>query len=284
MSEPKRWTVPASVCPAALGNGYPEVNVIAAEDYDRLREERDRLAEASETLAARDLSCPLVPMGRTDPMSDKPNPTGVPYPPNPPENPPHPFIPGSPGWLAYERGRAAADSWWRSRLVSDETVEAVAKVIAGPAKCCCDDDWRLPPSRVCPVHGEGSWPYQSHYAKARAVLAALLPVAGGSGGRSAPGNFRAANLPAEKPETDTSPEPIPDSEFVEPPLMPPDPISERMIDVADDAFRHGSSDEQAWRECLGDALHAVYPLIRERVIAEASQGKRPANPEPETDT
>ena len=101
---------------------------------------------------------------------------GVPYPPNPPENPPHPFIPGSPGWLAYERGRAAADSWWRSRLVSDETVEAVAKVIAGPAKCCCDDDWRLPPSRVCPVHGEGSWPYQHHYAKARAALAALLPV------------------------------------------------------------------------------------------------------------
>lgn len=41
MSEPKRWTVPASVCPAALGNGYPEVNVIAAEDFDRLRDERD---------------------------------------------------------------------------------------------------------------------------------------------------------------------------------------------------------------------------------------------------
>jgi hypothetical protein len=84
---------------------------------------------------------------------------------------------------AYARGFAAADSWWRSRLVSDETVEAVAKVIAGPAKCCCDDDWRQPRSRVCPVHGEGSWPYQHHYAKARAALASLIPV-------------------AEKPETD----------------------------------------------------------------------------------
>lgn len=77
-------------------------------------------------------------------MSDKPNPTGVPYPPNPPENPPHPFIPGSPGWLAYERGRAAADSWWRSRLESDETVEAVAQTESfrgGPCLCSrCNDE------------------------------------------------------------------------------------------------------------------------------------------------
>ena len=86
--------------------------------------------------------------------------------------------------LTWQEGFAAADSWWRSRLVSDETVEAVARVIAGPAKCCCDDDWRQPRSRVCPVHGEGSWPYQHHYAKARAALASLIPV-------------------AEKPETDT---------------------------------------------------------------------------------
>ena len=120
-------------------------------------------------------------------MSDKPNPTGVPYPPNPPENP-HLAMDDefdhAADALTWQEGFAAADSWWRSRLVSDETVEAVARVIAGPAKCCCDDDWRQPRSRVCPVHGEGSWPYQHHYAKARAALASLIPV-------------------AEKPETDT---------------------------------------------------------------------------------
>lgn len=107
-------------------------------------------------------------------------------------------------------GFAAADSWWRSRLVSDETVEAVARVIAGPAKCCCDDDWRQPRSRVCPAHGEGSWPYQHHYAKARAALAALLPVAEKPPEPRAfePGFAQVVRdaadaAVAEKPETDT---------------------------------------------------------------------------------
>lgn len=63
--------------------------------------------------------------------------SSVPYPPNPPENPPHPFIPGSPGWLAYERGRAAADSWWRERLTSDETIEAAALAMAA---VCTNED------------------------------------------------------------------------------------------------------------------------------------------------
>ncbi len=94
----------------------------------------------------------------------------IPYPPNPPENPPHPFIPGSPGWLAYERGRAAADSWWRSRLVSNETVEAVAQAESfrgGPCLCSRCNDERADVRHLL-----------------ERVLASLLPV-------------------TEKPETDT---------------------------------------------------------------------------------
>ena len=100
-------------------------------------------------------------MGRTDPMSDKPNPTGVPYPPNPPENPPHPFIPGSPGWLAYERGRAAADSWWRERLTSDETNQAIFDALLN-AEWTGSDVVEATADAAADIH--------------RVLLASLLPV------------------------------------------------------------------------------------------------------------
>ena len=116
----------------------------------------------------------------------------TPHPPNPPENPPHPFIPGSPGWLAYERGRAAADSWWRERLTSDETVEAVAEAMYDEAErrdpCGELDDHVHPgeqprrlPLQWQAVIAQGLWPgdVAQYRRDARIVverLASLLPV------------------------------------------------------------------------------------------------------------
>ena len=199
----------------------------------------------------------------------------------------------------------AADSWWRSRLVSDEMVARGARVLNQTMHLTAAQRARAVLAAVLPVNEPEPVPTQriTHGRHCTCTPCrvedwtnpALAPC--GMHGRDCPREYAPLGgagqvVPVNEPETAT---PIPDSEFVEPPLMPSDPISERMIDVADDAFRSGSSDEQAWRECLGDALYAVYPLIREQVMAEASQGKRPvsagsdgedrpANPKPETDT
>ena len=50
----------------------------------------------------------------------------------------------SPPGAAWDEGFVAADSWWRSRLASDETVEAVAQTESfrgGPCLCSrCNDE------------------------------------------------------------------------------------------------------------------------------------------------
>lgn len=62
----------------------------------------------------------------------------------------------------------------RERLTSDEAVEAAARAIAGPARCFCDDDWRVEPFPRCPKHGDGRWPDEPAIKTARAALRAVL--------------------------------------------------------------------------------------------------------------
>ena len=58
----------------------------------------------------------------------------------------------------------------------NELVEAAAKALAGEPRCYCPDDWRADPSTRCPFHGDGEWPTYAHYRRARAVLAAVVPL------------------------------------------------------------------------------------------------------------
>lgn len=54
---------------------------------------------------------------------------------------------------------------------TDERVEQMARLIAGPVPCWCPDDWREPFDKAaCPLHGGQEWPAGFHRERVRRFL------------------------------------------------------------------------------------------------------------------
>ena len=59
---------------------------------------------------------------------------------------------------------------------TDERVEQMARLIAGPVPCWCPDDWREPFDKAaCPLHGGQEWPAGFHRERVREFLATDAP-------------------------------------------------------------------------------------------------------------
>lgn len=59
--------------------------------------------------------------------------------------------------------------------IDDQMVERAAVEMAGSAPCWCDDDWRVPENKRCPVHGDGRERWLDSYRRdARRVLNVAL--------------------------------------------------------------------------------------------------------------